>query len=420
MNTAFLKSFSTLQSIYQEQAFSSITLNRTLSSCKMQDKALITKVVYGVLDNDIKLTYILSKYVHKMPKKEALIILKMGIYCLMELSLPVYAVVNDFAELAKITGDIRTVGFVNATLKHIAQSIKSFDDFPTDESERVSVIYSYPLWAVKKLIKDYGKSTMLDIVSYKNTNCNIVRLKNGDICLAKDKFGNAEPTCFADAFKVFGKWLKPDDSFTVQSLSSMAISKAVANCAQNSVLDCCSAPGGKAVYVKQLRPDVKVVACDIHQHRVDLINSYAARMQTETETHCADMTIYNSQWEQAFDTVLCDVPCSGFGVLDNRPDIKLFRENKDISDLMKVQYTILCNCANYVKVGGTLVYSTCTIFDNENGQNVRKFLKEHDNFEEGTISIDELPQTHGKSQYQFLPYKDGMQGFYLAVLRRKG
>ncbi len=419
MNNAFLKSFNTLQAIYDEKAFSSITLNKTLVSCKPQDRALITKIVYGVLDNDIKLTYILSKYVKKMPKKEALVILKMGIYVLMELSIPVYAVVNDFAELAKVTEDMRVVGFVNATLKNISKSVGMFDDYPENEVERISVMYSYPEWAVRKLIKDYGKDTMIKIVSHKADNSTIIRLKNGRKKEVNLKFVSVERTCFNDAFKVCGKDLILDDSVTVQSLSSMAISRTVATYAKSNVLDCCSAPGGKAVYIKQLCPNVNVVACDIHPHRVELIKNYAKRMCTEVETYCADMTQYNSCWEQQFDTVLCDVPCSGFGVLDNRPDIKLFRENKDISDLMKLQYAILNNCANYVQVGGTLIYSTCTVFDDENGQNIRKFLKEHNNFKFGSIQIPELPKTANQPFYQFLPYKDGMQGFYVAVLVRE-
>ena len=124
------------------------------------------------------------------------------------------------------------------------------------------------------------------------------------------------------------------------------------------------------------------------------------------------------EWDGAFDAVLCDVPCSGFGVLDNRPDIKIFRENKDISELMKVQYAILDNCSRYVRAGGTLVYSTCTVFDNENGQNVRKFLKEHSDFAYGQIILPEVPSADKRSYYQFLPHKDGMQGFFAAVLKR--
>ena len=131
------------------------------------------------------------------------------------------------------------------------------------------------------------------------------------------------------------------------------------------------------------------------------------------------MTQHFEQWDETFNAVLCDVPCSGFGVLDSRPDIKLFRENKDISELMKLQYSILENCSRYVKKGGHLIYSTCTLFDNENGQNIRKFLKSHSDFSFGTIALPEVPTADGKNFYQFLPHKDGMQGFYVAVLKRQ-
>lgn len=415
MNNAFLKSFLTLQSIYSQGTFSTQALNKTLAASKAQDRALITKIVYGVLDEDLKFNYVVSRFVKKMPKGDVLLILKIGTYCLFNLSIPVYTVVNDLAELAKVTEDRRQVGFVNATLKSIAGAVQNFNDWPTDETTCVSVQNSYPEWALKKLIKDYGKEEAYKIASWRANNETCVRFVDKN---ALKKFVEYKPSCFEDAVIVGGKLPQPDETFTVQSLCSMAIAKAVANVAKSAVLDCCSAPGGKAVYVKQLRPELTVVACDVHEHRVQLINSYAKRMNALVETHCMDMTVPREQWFGEFDTVLCDVPCSGFGVLDNRPDIKLFRQNADISTLMKLQQEILCNCANYVSVGGNLVFSTCTVFDNENGQNVHKFLKEHQNFELGQIDIAELPQTHGKGFYQFLPHKDGMQGFYLAVLKR--
>ncbi|MBQ2914641.1 MAG: 16S rRNA (cytosine(967)-C(5))-methyltransferase RsmB [Clostridia bacterium] len=421
MNNAFLKSFTTLQQVYNERAFSSIALNKTLHFCKAQDKALITKIVYGVLDNDIKLDYVISKYVKKMPKGDTLIFLKMGTYCLMELSIPFYAVVNDIAELAKVTEDKRLVGFVNATLKSIAKTIKSFDNYPTDELEKVSVKYSSPLWALKKLVKDYGKDTAIQIVSTVAENRTTARFANGLDAEQIQKLYNlqVEPTPFADAFYIDGKLPTLDSNFTVQSLSSMAIAHICANGANGNFLDCCSAPGGKAVYVKQLRADIAVTACDVHEHRVQLINAYASRMGVQIQTHTQDMTQYHEPFDSAFDTVLCDVPCSGFGVLNNRPDIKLFRESLDISNLMKLQQQILQNCSKYVKVGGRLVYSTCTIFQHENWQNINKFLKNNPNFTLGTIVLPQFPSVDGNSTYQFLPHKDGTQGFYVAVLTRK-
>ena len=153
MNSAFVKTLETLKQVYDEKAFSAQALNKALALCHARERALVTKLVYGVLDEDIRLQYLISKYVKKRPKGDTLIILKMGVYCLDRLSMPVYAVVNDCAELAKTTGDVRQVGFVNATLKNISRSIANFDDYPQDAVQKMSVLYSYPEWALKKLIK---------------------------------------------------------------------------------------------------------------------------------------------------------------------------------------------------------------------------------------------------------------------------
>ncbi len=420
MNNAFLKSYQTLTDIYQQQSFSTIALNKALSLCKPQEKALVTKLVYGVLDNDILLHYIISRYVKKIPKNDVLLFLKMGVYCLKDLSIPVYAVVNDIAELAKLTGDKRQVGFVNATLKNIAGNISTFDDYPTDFAENLCVRYSYPLWAVKKVIKDYGKETAQKVVSYKQKVSTTMRFV-GNVSaqeVSKRYALQANATVFDDAFEVSGSIPSLDGNCTIQSLSSMAISRICSSYAKNNFLDCCSAPGGKGIYLKQLCPNVKVTCCDIHPHRVGLINSYANRMGVNVITKVADMTILDNQLVDKFDTVLCDVPCSGFGVLDNHPDIKIFRKNEDISSLMKLQQAILSNCSNYVSVGGYLVYSTCTIFHNENEQNIKKFLSTNTNFQLSQIILPQFPSANGQGMYQFLPHQDGVQGFFVAVLQR--
>ena len=192
-----------------------------------------------------------------------------------------------------------------------------FDDYPEDTVTRLSVKYSYPEWALRKLIKDYGTDVAEKIVSFVPDGKTSVRIADDK---AKENFSVLIPTVFPDAFLTDGKLPVSDGTFTPQSLSSMAVARAVASASPAEVLDCCSAPGGKAVYVKQLCPNAHVVACDVHAHRVDLIRQYASRMGVQLDTFCADMTQYNAKWEKGFDAVLCDVPCSGFGVLDSRPD----------------------------------------------------------------------------------------------------
>ena len=420
MNTAFLKSYEALQQVYGSGAFSTQALNDALANCKAKDRALVTKVVYGVLDSDIRLDYIIARHVKKMPKGDTLIFLKIGAYCLAELSIPTYAVVNDVAELAKLSEDRRIVGFVNATLKAIAKTLADGTlEYPEDEIQRWSVEYSYPEWALRKLVKDYGKQKAQQIISAKPDTSTVVRFTAHTAqAQAEEKFGcTCVPTVFPDVYRVQGKITRPDETFTVQSLSSMAIARICASFEPKTMLDCCSAPGGKSVYVKQLCPKADITACDIHPHRVALIDSYAKRMQVSLNTCVADSTVFDPSKEGKFDLVLCDVPCSGFGVLDNHPDIKIFRENKDISELMKLQRAILYNCSRYVAEGGTLVYSTCTVFDNENGQQIRRFLADNDCFAPGTIDLPQFPEADGQSTHQFLPC-DGMQGFFVAVLKK--
>ena len=419
MNTAFLNSYECLKSVYVDKAFSSIELNKRLLFAKKSDKALITKIVYGVLDTDIELDYILSKFTKKV-NKDAVIFLKIGVYCLKYLSIPVYAVVNDVAEIAKATGDRRLVGFVNATLKNVANNLQSVE-YPTDEVDFYSVKYSYPKWALLKLIKDYGKQTAFEIVSAKLPTATTIRVNTDKISvdefekLLQQRQIDYTSTILPNAFAVHGKLDINEDLYTVQSLSSMLVCHALN--AKGSTLDCCSAPGGKTVYIKQLGAS-SVTACELHPHRANLVKSYADRMGVNVDVVCCDSTEPKHEWIDQFDHVLCDVPCSGFGVLDNRPDIKLFRQNEDISTLMKLQYAILTNCSQYLKIGGTLVYSTCTVFTNENKQIVDKFIKNNPNFAYDVIQLPIASSANGKGCYQFLPQIDGVQGFFCAKLKR--
>ena len=415
MNNAFLASFNCLDKIYTDKAFSTQELNRTLLFANAKDKALVTKIVYGVLDCDIELDYIVNLHCQKAKPKLKLY-LKMGTYILKYLSMPVYAVVNDVVELVKVTKKRQLVGFVNATLKSIAKSLQEGIEYPQDELEALSVKYSYPLWALKKLIKDYGKDVAKEIISYqlpKQNNCrvntNLISTKDFEKLLI-DLKADYKQGHFENCFSISGKLEVDTKYYTVQSTSSMYVCHALNTSGKVSILDCCSAPGGKAVYLKTLNRKADVVACDLYPHRVNLINEYANRMGVEIETHVLDSTKTNEEFLNKFDYVLCDVPCSGFGVLDNHPDIKLFRENAHLHELILTQREILKNCSQYVKKGGVLVYSTCSVFNNENVDNVKRFLAENPDFQLEKLPIDKV----NDGTYQFLPHKDFTQGFFVA------
>ncbi|MBO7368909.1 MAG: RsmB/NOP family class I SAM-dependent RNA methyltransferase, partial [Clostridia bacterium] len=178
----------------------------------------------------------------------------------------------------------------------------------------------------------------------------------------------------------------------------------------------CAGPGGKSAYLSDKFKSV--VACELHQHRADLIKAYVERMnKTNVNIVCADSTKFDPRFENRFDRVLCDVPCSGYGTIKSNPDIKLNRGEQAFLELNKTQFEILSNCARYVKVGGAIVYSTCSVFDDENDLIVERFLNANDGFKVEKIESP-LYSVQKKYGLQFLPQLSFGAGFYCARLLR--
>ena len=202
--------------------------------------------------------------------------------------------------------------------------------------------------------------------------------------------------------------------YTYQALGSVAICNGVEG--GNTLLDCCSAPGGKAIRLSHKFNSV--TAWDIHSHRVELINDYATRMHRENIiTAVQDSKVYNPEFNEKFDAVLCDAPCSGLGVVNDNPDIKLNRDSESVTELVNEQKAILKTVANYVKVGGYLYYSTCSVLPRENIERIKEFIKMDDRFViEETDSL--LPHKKIENTLQFLPDISGGLGFYFAKLKR--
>lgn len=424
MNRAFNASWKCLDKIFSDKAFSGIELNNTLSSVMPQDKALITKIVYGVLDTNIELEYIIDAYAQKV-KPTIYTLLKIGVYCLKYLSIPKYAVLNDIVELSKQTEKIQYVSFVNATLRKIEQALESNEvQYPANNKKYLSVKYSFPLWAVNKMVKQYGIEQTEQFLSCEQSHLTHIRIntqaisKPNFIKMLKKSDLAYEEGMLEDDLSVKGSLsVIPSNLYTIMSLGSMLVARAVGVKDNDKVLDLCSAPGGKAVYLAQLAKNVSVTACDVHEHRVELIKNYAKRMNASSvKAMQNDATAFIGEFENNFDVVLVDAPCSGFGVYASKPDIKLNTDEKMLDRLAKTQLSILNNAGKYVKVGGSLVYSTCTIFHDENQGVIYHFVQENPNFEREILAI---PDRYGKeSQKQFLPHIDGVEGFFVAKLKR--
>ena len=205
-----------------------------------------------------------------------------------------------------------------------------------------------------------------------------------------------------------------EGEYTFQSVGSIAICDVVSPC--ESLLDCCAAPGGKSVLLA--KKCGQVTSFELHEHRVELIRQYKARMGVENITEMQkDSAVFDKEYEEKFDAVLCDAPCSGYGTISENPDIKLFRKEEDFSSLRKAQIGILNACCQYVKKGGCLYYSTCSILERENDGVVGSFLKAHPEF--SVESIDS-PLSHEKKKFglQFLPDTSFGAGFYVCKLKR--
>lgn len=413
-----------LSKVYQDGTYS----NMAFLGERVSDMS--TRLVYGTLEENVKIDYILSQLIEKKPQKSVLTLLKIGTYALLNLSdVPKFAIVSECVEVAKSNGKGGASGFINAVLKKVADGKYSL---PKESDENyLSVTYSKPQWFCDKLEKQYGKEVARIILSAKSTTLEHIRINSRmatesdvEFLLKKNKtdFKNSD---------VGGYIVKANDTVrhmfdkglvTFQSPSSILAVKALGVTDGAQILDICSAPGGKAVYMSELCPHGKVVACDLYPHRVALIQKYKNRMHTpNVKAVQADACVLNEEWKDAFDFVLCDAPCSCLGTFKKHPDVFLNKDERCISELAATQRQILENAAKYLKVGGAMVYSTCTLFEEENENVVHDFLEKNVDFVlehiSGLEKIDGGKYLDNKGMIQILPH-DEYDGFFIAKIRR--
>lgn len=400
--------------VYSEKTFIKQAINSEV--IEPINKNTVIKIVYGVVENDIQLEYLLSKLCLKRPKLPVRVLLKISLYCIKFLQKAPYAVTDNAVELCKKLGKGGMSGFLNATLRNYIKNTKI--PFPVEEVQHLSVEYSYPVFAVKRLISDYGLERTKTLMSF-SCDYNYLRfsnevngeeyLKNLNISYQKTPFYN----CFS--VKNFSREEGYfNGKYTYQSIGSVAICSLIEG--GSRLLDCCSAPGGKSVCLANKFNEV--ISSELHEHRAKLIEEYAKRMQINNITvKNEDSTVFNKDYDSYFDCVLCDAPCSGFGVVKENPDIKLNREESNLNELNDLQLKILSNVSKYVKSGGFLYYSTCSIFKCENDHIIDKFLKANGEF---TVEVINSPLNHENSKYgiQFLPDISQGAGFFVCKMRR--
>lgn len=433
MQNARSTALKALYNIEKSGAYINIELKKCLDSAEISDadKRLATEICHGTVKYKINLDfYIKNASSIKINKISPYvkIILRMGVYQIKYMDkIPVSAAVNESVKLAKRYGGARSGGFVNAVLKKIANSEV---EYPKDKAEFLSVKYSYPLELCEKFISDFGFDFAKDIME-KSLERPKIYIRVNTLKISVDEFlkildGEGveyeKSTLCADAVRVskLGFLLKskyfPDGLFYVQDLSSMLACKILAPKKGASVLDICAAPGGKSTYIAQLmQNDGEIYSSDIYEHKIKLISENAKRLGIDIIKPCiSDATAENKAYFDKFDFVLADLPCSGLGIVNKKPEIKYSVTQNDISNLADMGLEILNNCAKYVKKGGTLVFSLCTFTKDEGEENVKKFLLQNKNFALEEIDID----IENDGFITFYPHIYGTDGFFTAKFIR--
>ena len=400
-----------LYKVEKENAYTNILLNDVINKNKKElnnkDIGLISEIVYGVTTWRLTIDEIIKKYSKIKIKKISpwiLNILRLSIYQIVFLDkIPKSAAVNEGVNLAKKYGNKGSVGFTNAILRKVDKdterdklnNIKLNND--NNDLEIISKCTSMPIWIIEELKNDgLNNDNILDICRKSNIRPNIsIRVNNLKINrkelekILDDEKVKIKKDGILEDFIILDKinGIEELESFknglfTVQD-EVAGLPAIILNPKQNDkILDSCSSPGGKTTYIAELMKNKgEILAFDIHEHRVKLVEENATRLGVNIiKTKVEDASIYKKEYKEKFDKILLDVPCLGIGVLKRKPDIKWQKKKADLDEIQKLQMDILNTCSKYLKIGGELVYSTCSIFKKENRFLIEDFLNKNKNF----------------------------------------
>ena len=403
-----------LVKIEKEGTYSNLGVAEALknSELNLQDKSLATAIIYGVLDRKITLDYILSKFLKTPINKTepfTLMVLRSALYQIKYMDkIPESAAVNEAVKIMKSSKFSRNAGFVNGVLRSV---LRTDVEIPKgDSAEDLSVRYSCPLWIVESFLKDYGladtKALLEESLKPAPTVLRINTVK-ADISEIEKEYEIKENSIeLTKGIDISNSELYKKGLVYAQDYASQRAVEILSPKSGDRVLDVCSAPGGKAFTMANLMGNKgEIIACDLYPHRVELIERTAKRLGLDIiKTAVADATRYNPKLGE-FDCVLCDVPCSGLGVIRRKPEIK-YNALPCLEELKNIQLSILKNAVKYLKKGGKLLYSTCTLRREENEKLVISFQKEY----------NDLCKVY---EHTFMPHKDGTDGFYCALFEKR-
>ncbi|QUH26217.1 16S rRNA (cytosine(967)-C(5))-methyltransferase RsmB [Serpentinicella alkaliphila] len=429
-----------LHTIDSKGAYSNLAINKELKDKNISnlDRGFITELVYGTLENNIYIDYVIEKFsTTKLNKINlwTINILRLGIYQIMFLDkVPDFAAVNESVNLAK-KFSTKTSGFTNAILRNVLRNKEKIElpDKQKDFVKYLSVKYSHAEWMVKRFMSYFTKEFTEDLFKANNERpdlyLRINTLKtNIEACIKSLEEKNIEVKrndYIEEAITVKGiNQLDELEEFKlghihVQDFGSMLVSRVLNPKEGEYIIDVCCAPGGKTTHMAQLmNNNGKILARDIYDHKLKLVKDNSKRLGvTIIETEVFDGMKLDEGLIEKADKVLVDAPCSGLGIIRRKPEIKYRKKADDLKELRKMQLSTLHNAAKYVKIGGELIYSTCTIDPNENESVIEEFLKEKNDYKLVAIEgFDDFKRKDGT--IQLYPNIHNTDGFYIARLKR--
>ena len=430
-----------IRQVTEEGAYASLALDAALKNCGLSgaDRRLVSRLTYDTLDRMIYLDWALSQVMAK-PDTDIKLknILRLGAcQILLEDRIPESAATNLCVQLCVELGMPGLKGVCNGILRNLVRKKDSLamPDPETEPMKAMSVRYSVPEWICGKLTEDYGDEAGR-ILAYRNPDegwtlrPNLTKLDDaGFEQLLNKKVWQKEKTDLPHAWRVTGAMDIARDAdylagnFSIQSGGSMLACLAMGVKRGQQVLDCCAAPGGKTCYLAEMMNGTgRIQAWDIHDHRVSLIEAQARRLGLENiRPMVRDAAKRREDLARTMDAVLLDAPCSGLGFMAQKPDIKLRATEESVRELTELQARLLDTVCEYVKPGGTLVYSTCSVLKDENERQAESFLQRHPEFEEVPLpaAVPEKYRNRGGRGLQLLEHRDGLEGFYLIRMRKK-
>lgn len=431
-----------LNACQRQGGWSDGALKKQLSAAELsgRDAALATQLCFGVLQNQMLLDFYLAKFSNiPLKRMEGKVVqtLRLGAYQMLFLTrIPHSAAVNSAVALVKAhCKNPRAAGMVNGILRSMERSLQNMPVIPQgDPVAYLSTLYSHPEWLVKEFILSLGEEETAQLLAADNSQPPTAVMVNTtrttaealkamleadhveaephpwlENCLLLSRTGDLE------RMEAFQQGL-----FYVQDPASRLSVLAAGAKPGMRVLDCCAAPGGKSFAAAiAMENQGEIVSCDLHPHKKKLIQAGADRLGLTIITpKTADGKVFRPEWESTFDLVLVDAPCSGLGVIRKKPDIR-YKDPAPLADLPAVQLDILRNTARYVRPGGTLMYSTCTLLYRENGEVVETFLAENKAYKAEAFTLPGPVGPVQSGSVTLWPHRHGTDGFFISKMRRE-